>query len=77
MEGRPESLEGRDLGIDENSVFALYKGRGEEFVDAGTYHELQGRRHNMTPTMLARWLANGRRDGETQPREICAYVLEA
>jgi hypothetical protein len=31
----------------------------------------------MTPTMLARWLANGRRDGETQPREICAYVLEA
>ena len=40
MEGRPESLEGRDLGIDENSVFALYKGRGEEFVDAGTYHEL-------------------------------------
>jgi hypothetical protein len=70
-------LEGHDLGIDENSVFALYKGRGEEFVDAGTYHELQGRRHNMTPTMLARWLANGRRDGETQPREICAYVLEA
>lgn len=66
-----------NVSIDQHATYCIYRSRGEEWVDTGTYRELMHRRRNITPSRFMRWLENGRHDSALEPNAMSAYLVEA